>query len=90
MVAMCCQWKPEEDYTNYPDANKCDCDRIAELIMESGYEIRTDLENLVYNILAYFDCCDNLDEYDMENNFVSECMRYVQESGGFEEFDYYV
>ena len=89
MVTWYGKWIPEKDYTDYPDAKKCDCDRIAERILASDYEVKTDLENLVLNIIVCFDDPDNADDYDMEN-FIESCMAYVTDCGGFAEFDYVI
>jgi hypothetical protein len=48
-------------------------------------------------IILSFDCDDNYGEYDEETGFggygkeftLEECSRYVEESGGYEEFDYW-
>lgn len=88
MVDYYGRWTPEESYNNYPDSKMCDCDRLAKRIMESGYEVKTTMQNLVEMIFAYFDNPDMESEgYDRQD--ISECFRYVEESGGFAEFDYY-
>lgn len=82
---------------NTPKHKKCDCDYIADKIVESEYQVETAIENLVYMILLHFDCCDNYGKYDEETGFggygeyftLEECLRYVEESGGWKEFDYY-
>lgn len=56
------------------------------------------MENLISMIILYFDCVDNYGEYDEETGCggygeeftLEECFRYVEESGGLEEFDYEV
>lgn len=55
------------------------------------------LKNLVQMIIAHFDSPDHYGEYDAETGCggygkeftVEECKRYVEESGGFKEFDYF-
>lgn len=82
---------------NTPEEQKCDCDRIADWIYEKQYKIQTDLENLVLMIISHFDCSDHYGEYDEEtgcggygDEFTIEgCKQYVEDSGGFAEFDYY-
>lgn len=69
---------------NTPEEKKCDCDRIADWICEKGYTPKTSIEHLVHMIILMFDCCGNYGEYDEE----SGCKRYVDDSGGFKEFDY--
>ena len=75
---------------NTPEEQKCDCDRIADWIYEKQYKIQTNLENLVLMIISHFDCperygdCGSGDEFTIEG-----CKQYVEDSGGFAEFDYY-
>lgn len=81
---------------NTPEEKKCDMDRIADWIMEKKYIPKTSIENLVTMIVLHFDCPDNYGEYDPETGFggygdgftIDECKRYVEDSGGFSEFDY--
>jgi hypothetical protein len=55
------------------------------------------MDNLISMIILSFDCDDNYGEYDEEvgcggygEEFtLEECFRYVEESGGYREFDYY-
>ena len=52
---------------------------------------------LIGMIILSFDCDDNYGEYDKEagcggygSEFsLEECFRYVEECGGYREFDYY-
>ena len=82
---------------NTPENKKCDCDRIADWILEQGYTPKTTIENLVEMIIAYFDCSDNYGEYDSETGCggygedftIESCKQYVEDSGGIQEFDYY-
>lgn len=70
---------------------------IEEKIIKDGYKPETSLEHLVDMIILCFDCDDNYGEYDEETGFggygdgfsLEECFRYVEESGGYREFDYY-
>ena len=85
MVNNCGQWTYER---NTPEEKKCDCDRIADWISESGYKPETSMENLVLNIILFFDCADNYGgEYGTEFT-IEGCKQYVIDSGGFAEFDY--
>jgi hypothetical protein len=96
MVDYYGRWTPEEDYTNYPKEKWCDMDRIAAWVIEKGYKPKTSLQNLVEMIILSFDCADNYGEFDKETGFggygeeftIEECKRYVEDSGGFAEFDY--
>lgn len=86
------QWNPRLHKKEW-----CDYDWLAKWIVDSGYKVKTTIENLVHMIILHFDCCDNYGEYDPETGFggygesfsLTECKRYVEESGGFSEFDYY-
>jgi hypothetical protein len=66
-------------------------------IVADGYRPETTMDNLISMIILSFDCDDNYGEYDEETGFggygneftLEECFRYVEESGGYREFDYY-
>lgn len=70
---------------------------IEKKIVADGYKPETTMDNLIKMIILYFDCDDNYGEYDEETGFggygeeftLEECFRYVEESGGYREFDYY-
>lgn len=55
------------------------------------------MKNLVQMIIAHFDSPDHYGEYDIETGCggygdeftIEECKRYVEESGGIKEFDYF-
>ena len=85
MVDQCGRWYEENDYTNYPKEKMCDYDRMAIWIRETGYQIKTSMENIITVILLYYDseCIENDKEFDIE-----DCKHYVRDSGGFAEFDY--
>ena len=93
MVDRYGRWTYEQ---NTPENEKCDCDRIADWISEKGYTPKTTIENLVEMIMLYFDYPDNFGEYDEEigaggygKRFtIDSCKQYVEDSGGFQEFDY--
>ena len=94
MVDYYGQWTYEPDT---PEEKKCDCDRIADWIKEKDYKPKTTIENLVQMIIAHFDSPDHYGEYDAETGYggygdeftIEECKRYVEESGGIKEFDYF-
>lgn len=94
MIDVYGRWTYEPDT---PEEKKCDCDRIADWVREKGYKPETTIENLVQMIIAHFDSPDHYGEYDAETGrggygdefTVEECKRYVEEFGGFREFDYF-
>ena len=96
MVDYYGRWTPEQDYQNYPKEKWCDMDEIAAWIISQGYKPKTSIQHLVEMIILSFDCADNYGEFDEETGFggygeeftIKECKRYVEESGGFAEFDY--
>lgn len=89
-VYVHCASNPEENFEkHYKD--------IENKIIEDGYMPKTTMSNLISMIILFFDCDDNYGEYDEETGFggygneftLEECFRYVEESGGYREFDYY-
>lgn len=89
-VFVDCASNPEGTYESYYED-------IKKRIINDGYSPKTTMDNLITMIILYFDCDDNYGEYDEETGFggygeeftLEECFRYVEESGGYEEFDYY-
>lgn len=89
-VFVDCASNPEENYEKYYDD-------IEKKIISDGYEPETSMDNLIMMIILLFDCDDNYGEYEEAtgcggygNEFtLEECFRYVEESGGYAEFDYY-
>lgn len=89
-VIVCCASNPEATYAEYYGD-------IERKIISDGYKPVTTMDNLIKNIVLIFDCDDNYGEYDEETGFggygeeftLEECFRYVEESGGYAEFDYY-
>ena len=84
-----CASNPELTYeTYYKD--------IESKIIEDGYKPRTTMDNLITMIILSFDCDDNYGELNEETGFggygeeftLEECFRYIEESGGYTEFDY--
>ena len=90
IVFIECASNPEGNYeTYYKDIEK--------KILADRYTPKTSMDNLIQMIILHFDCDDNYGEYDEETGFggygdeftLEECFRYVEESGGYTEFDYY-
>ena len=89
-VFINCVSNPEDTYQEYYKD-------IETKIISDGYNPKTTMDNLISMIILYFDCDDNYGEYDEETGFggygdsftLEECFRYVEEHGGYEEFDYY-
>ena len=89
-ISVCCVSNPEATYAEYYND-------IERKIISDGYKVETTMENLISIIILSFDCDDNYGEYDEETGFggygeeftLEECFRYVEESGGYREFDYY-
>lgn len=85
-----CASNPEGNYEAYYKD-------IEQKILDDGYEIKTTMDNLISMIILAFDCDDNYGEYDAETGFggygdeftLEECFRYVEELGGYAEFDWY-
>lgn len=89
-VFVNCICNPEATYAeNYND--------IERKIIADNYNPVTTMDNLIEKIILSFDCDDNYGEYDEETGFggygneftLEECFRYVEECGGYREFDYY-
>lgn len=89
MVFVDCASNPELNYETYYDD-------IEKKIIADGYVPETSMENLIKMIILYFDCDDNYGEYDEATGMggygseftLEECFRYIEESGGYIEFDY--
>ena len=85
-----CASNPEGNYETHYKA-------IEQQILADGYKPKTTMDNLISMIILSFDCDDNYGEYDEESGCggygeeftLEECFRYVEESGGYAEFDYY-
>lgn len=90
------QWTPEDDYSKYPKEKWCDYDYMADWIRKQNYEVKTDLDNLISMIFAYYDCEveDEDSEFNTENGnydtYVESAQAFVEASGGLSEFDYWV
>ena len=89
VIHIDCIGNPEETYEPYYK-------KIEKKIIEDGYKPKTSMENLISMIILHFDCDDNYGEYDEETGMggygeeftLEECFRYIEESGGYSEFDY--
>ena len=73
-----------------PEYRKCDCDKVADIIIESGYVPLTGIENLTIMVIIYFE--EELERNEMEwpddEHLEELLMEYVESSGGWQEFDY--
>jgi hypothetical protein len=89
-ITVICKADPETNYAKYYSD-------IEKKIISDDYEPKTSMENLISMVVLYFDCDDNYGEYDSKTGYggygeefsLDECFRYVEESGGWQEFDYY-
>ena len=85
-----CASNPEATYETYYE-------NIEKKIIADGYKPKTTMDNLITMIILSFDCDDNYGEYDEETGCggygeeftLEECFRYIEERGGYAEFDYY-
>ena len=72
---------------NTAEEKKCDCDRLADWIISTGYQAETSIENLVEMIIAHV---ESEREGLLYRNFdIDDIKEYVENSGGIREFDYY-
>ena len=77
-------WTYEKDTS---EEKKCDCDRVADWIISTGYQVETSIENLVEMIITYV---ESEREGLLYRNFdIDDIKEYVENSGGIHEFDYY-
>lgn len=89
-VTVICASDPEGTFKKYHK-------EIEKKILSDGYIPKTSMENLIVMVILSFDSDDNYGEYDPETGFggygekfsLEECFRYVKDSGGYAEFDYY-
>lgn len=88
-ITAICASDPETNYAQYYSD-------IEKKILLDSYIPKTSIENLISMIILHFDCDDNYGEFDSQsgcggygNEFtLEECFRYVEENGGYKEFDY--
>lgn len=89
-VFVSCASNPEGNFEKYYND-------IKNKILADDYKPKTTMSNLIEMIVLSFDCDDNYGDYDEtsgcggygEEFTLEECFRYVEESGGYREFDYY-
>lgn len=72
---------------NTPEEKKCDCDRIADWIISTGYQVETSIENVVELIIAYAEDWYASERDNWKYNF-EDVKEYVENSGGIAEFDF--
>ena len=73
---------------NTPEDKKCDCDRVADYIIGTGYQVKTSIENLTELLISYAESWYRSEiNKDWEFN-VEDVITYAEESGGFSEFDF--
>lgn len=72
---------------NTAEEKKCDCDRVADWIISTGYQVETSIENLVEMIIAHVE--SEREELLYRNFDIDDIKEYVENSGGICEFDYY-
>lgn len=101
MIDYCGRWKANEDYSSFPEKEWCDLDYVASWIKEKGYKPKTSIENLCHMILGHYDYDENKVEqgyYAIKDEreypdclmvYMPDVEVYVEENGGFAEFDYY-
>ena len=65
----------------------CDYDYLAAAIRRSGYEPKTSMEHLIDMILMYYE--EQAPEGSVMDR-IADIFVYVQDSGGWSEFDYEV
>ena len=84
MVNNCGHWIYEP---NTPTEKKCDCDRLADWIIRTGYQVKTSIENLTEMIISYAEDWYSSERENWEYN-LDDVIEYVENSGGIEEFDW--
>ena len=76
---------------NTPETKKCDCDRVADWIVSTGYQIQTSIENLTERLIAYAEEQHRSEVENWEFN-LEDVINYVEMTGGLpnglSEFDY--
>lgn len=68
-----------------------DYERMKQFIENSGYETRTDLDNLIVHCFLHYDgYIEEEGKYckDLNLEYVEDCIEFVKEIG-LQEFDYY-
>lgn len=90
----------EKDYNTYPESEWCDFDYMANAIRKTGYEVKTNMCNLIDTILSHYDselymagkqyfAVEDTRPYpDSLMINVDDVMAFIEASGGLCEFDY--
>ena len=74
---------------NTPEEKKCDCDRVADWIISTGYKNELSIESLTEMVISYAEEFYKDEFENNEWNFDLEYIKqYVEDSGGLLEFDY--
>lgn len=86
-ITIICKSNPEAKYARYYSD-------IEKKIIADGYTPKTSIENLISMIVLSFDCDDNYGEFDAESGCgdgftLKQCFQYIEDNGGYEEFDFY-
>ena len=96
------EWRAEKDYSKYPKRKWCNMDYIANWIYEQEYRQKTSVENIVTNILVFYDNNEDVlergyfalpDRRESPKNLminVEDVVEFIAASGGIKEFDYIV
>lgn len=92
MVDINGNWHEEKDYSQYPKEKWCFMDYMAVWIRQQNYEIKTDMENLIsmaeehhpiFNEDGSISCFKDADKW------AEDVQKFIEQSGGLKEFDYY-
>ena len=89
-ITVICKSNPEETYAMYYSD-------IEKKIAADGYKPKTSMENLIKMLILSFDCDDIYGEFDAESGCggygegftLEQCFQYIEDSGGYKEFDFY-
>lgn len=73
---------------NTAEEKKCDCDRLADWIISTGYQVKTSIEYLTEMIISYATDWFEHEYGNWEYN-LDDVIEYVENSGGITEFDFY-
>ena len=103
MIDLYGRWHEEADYSHYPKEKWCFMDYMAVWIRKQGYEIKTDIENVID--LAEMHYRNEVEdsgvsyvagvEWDeffhtcSNEEWAADVQAFIRDSGGLREFDYY-
>lgn len=88
-------WTAEENYENYPIEKWCDCDYVANWIMQQNYKIETSIENLTNMIIDYYELENVYKGYYYYEEAKDSVMIHMKDlevfvyDNGIDSFDYY-